>query len=47
MTVPNSLGLVATGDKISILSHLESDETTVHGRRFAYMDKAENPEKRE
>ena len=26
-------------DKISILGHLESDKTTMHGPRFPYMDR--------
>ena len=35
-------------DKISILGHLESDETTMHEPRFPYTtDKTGNQEKRE
>ena len=34
-------------DKISILGHLESDETTIHGPRFPYIDKMVNQEGRE
>ena len=42
-----STGVSFSPDKISILGQLESDETTMHGPRFSYMDKTVNQEKRE
>ena len=36
---------VLLDDKISILGHFESNETTVRGRSFPYMDKMEEPAK--